>query len=120
MERQVQGKRIPRRDLVRESYTNHAGDRRSLQDQFLSTAVESETECDIYLKNESVRRGRIAAYDNWSVLLYADGKQYLLFKSSIMSIIPATTLVIQTDPYVRGQNRIAESGSHYMYDSGLM
>ncbi len=120
MERPVSSKRIPRRDLNRESYASHSGDKRSLQDQFLTEAIASGVSCDVYLKNESVRHGVISAYDNWSLLLHAEGKQYLIFKSGIMSIIPSEILYIDTDYPLRGTNRVADPPGRYLYGNDLM
>ena len=97
-------------------------EKQSLQDRFLTATIDSEAEVDIYLKNESVRRGQLIAYDNWSVLLYSEGKQYLLFKSAIMSIIPNKNLQLESDrqlPYAH--TRVAEPpGPAYNYVPGYM
>lgn len=88
--------------------------RKSLQDEFLSQCIVQEINVDIFLRNESIRTGRVIDYDNWSVLIETEEKQYLLFKSAIMGIIPQHYLLIENakDP---SYQRVAEEHSAYNF-----
>ncbi|NCC82558.1 MAG: hypothetical protein EOM03_00290 [Clostridia bacterium] len=115
------GRRIPKHEVAKSAYGRSSTERKSLQDQFLLAAIASRLDVDIYLKNESVRRGQIADYDNWSVLLYSEGKQYLLFKSGIMGIIPTGSLVLEGETFPFLPTRVAEADSPgYSYGHGMM
>lgn len=70
----------------------------NLQDRFLQTMVREKVTLDVFMKNESMRRGQILDYDNWTVLLKSDGKYYLLFKSAIMGMIPLSEVMAKKPP----------------------
>ncbi len=101
-----------------------SGASENLQDRFLSAVKDNKTTLDVYLKNESLRRGRILDYDNWTILLYADDKYYLLFKSAIMSIIPLGEVYVkgipkpEKSPAAAYASKIADGGHEpYYYHS---
>lgn len=93
----------------------------SLQDRFLSCVKENKTTLDVYLKNESIRRGKILDYDNWTILLLSDGKYYLLFKSAVMGIIPIENISLrgipepQKSPAAAYAARVADGGHEPYY-----
>lgn len=96
MEQIFRGRTLTR-EAAQENLPKNSGGA-SLQDRFLAGAVRARATLDVYMKNESLRRGRIVDYDNWSILLISDSKQYLLFKSSIMGIIPLAPLRVEGIP----------------------
>lgn len=98
----------------------------ALQDRFMAAMKNEKATLDVYLKNESIRRGRLLDYDNWTILLYADEKYYLLFKSAIMSIIPLQEVMIEgipqpdKSPLPAYAERVADGGHEpYYYHSAL-
>ncbi len=104
------GRRISRADYR----MDHRSDKRkSLQDEFLTQCIMEEIEVDIFLRNESVRAGKVLAYDNWSVLISdSQSKQYLMFKSAIMGIIPKTYVLF--DENLPSQyTKVADTKSTY-------
>lgn len=62
----------------------------SLQARFLRHCIYEQLEVDVYLHNDDVRHGRIAEYDNWSIVLKEADQRYLLFKTGIIAILPGT------------------------------
>ena len=61
---------------------------RSVQDVFLGRCKYQKIPLRVALKNDTVREGRIIAFDNWT-LLFTDGKEkVLIFKSGILSLTP--------------------------------
>lgn len=79
----------------------------SLQDAFFEAAIQGSVEVEIFMKNESVRKGYIAAYDNWCVLVWDGKQQYLVFKSGIMSIRPSENLKSSLNDLYEPNSRFA-------------
>lgn len=105
------GRRL-NKQFVRQRERN-MGLRKSLQDEFLNRLIEEEVQVDLFLRNESVRSGQILAYDNWSVLVLAQDKQYLFFKASIMGIIPERPIEIDLGHREPPYDLVSESSERY-------
>ena len=61
----------------------------NLQDHFLNTARREHTPLTIFLVNGFQIRGLVRGFDNFTVMVDSDGKQQLIYKSAISTIIPA-------------------------------
>ena len=93
------------KDNFRERYRSN--NKISLQDAFFEAAIQGSVEVEIFMKNESVRKGYIVAYDNWCVLVWDGQQQYLVFKSGIMSIRPAENLKSNLTDYYEPNSKFA-------------
>jgi host factor-I protein len=60
-----------------------------LQDAFLNQARKDHTSLTIYLTNGFQLKGVVKSFDNFTVLLDTEGKQQLVYKHAISTIIPA-------------------------------
>lgn len=62
-----------------------------LQDSFLNVSRTKKVPVTIFLTNGFQLRGRITAFDNYVVVMMesTDGKQQLVYKHAISTIIPA-------------------------------
>lgn len=60
----------------------------NLQDVFLNQCRKDHISVTIYLTNGFQFRGMIKGFDNFTVILDSDGKQQLVFKHAISTIIP--------------------------------
>ena len=60
----------------------------NLQDIFLSKARRSEVGVTVFLMNGYQIRGTIAGFDAFTVVLMSEGKQNLIYKHAISTIIP--------------------------------
>ncbi len=60
----------------------------NLQDVFLNQCRKDRISVTIYLTNGFQFRGMIKGFDNFTVILDSDGKQQLVFKHAISTIIP--------------------------------
>ena len=61
----------------------------NLQDQFLNIARRQRISLTIYLTNGFQFKGFVRGFDAFAVILESDGKQNLVYKHAISTIIPA-------------------------------
>lgn len=69
----------------------------SLQEQFLKTVRREKIAVTIFLMNGFQLRGVVTGYDNYAVILFADGKQNMIYKHAISTITPATPIKLGPD-----------------------
>ena len=67
----------------------------NLQDIFLSAARRSETPVTVFLVNGFQMRGEIRGFDNFVVLVDADGKQQMIYKHAISTITPSRPIDVR-------------------------
>ena len=60
----------------------------NLQDVFLNQARKDRIPVTIYLTNGFQFKGMVRGFDNYIVILDCDGKQNLVYKHAISTIIP--------------------------------
>lgn len=65
----------------------------NLQDMFLNTLRKERTEVTIILTNGYQQKGIIKGYDNFVVMLDSDGKQMMIYKHAISTIVPARPVI---------------------------
>ena len=68
----------------------------NLQDMFLNTLRKERSEVTIILTNGYQQKGVIKGYDNYVVMLDSDGKQMMIFKHAISTIVPARPVIFTT------------------------
>lgn len=61
----------------------------NLQDVFLNQVRKDKTSILIYLTNGFQLKGMVRGFDNFTVVLEADGKQQMIYKHAISTIIPS-------------------------------
>ena len=66
----------------------------NLQDIFLLQAKKSGIGTVVFLMNGFQLRGVIRGFDSFVVVLDSDGKQQLIYKHAISTIVPATPLAL--------------------------
>jgi len=59
-----------------------------LQDAFLYALRKDRTPVTIYLVNGFQYRGVVKGFDNFTIVLENDGRQYMLYKHAISSVNP--------------------------------
>ncbi len=64
----------------------------NLQDGFLNQLRKDGVGATIFLVNGFQIRGYIKGFDNFIVLLESDGKQQLIYKHAISTIVPARSI----------------------------
>ncbi|CEP68665.1 Host factor Hfq [Moorella glycerini] len=60
----------------------------NLQDLFLNVLRRDNTPVTIYLINGFQLKGVVRGFDNFTVVLDADGKQQMIYKHAISTIMP--------------------------------
>lgn len=66
----------------------------NFQDVFLNQARKDRIPVTIYLTNGFQFKGMIKGFDNFTVILDCEGKQNLVFKHAISTIIPIKPISI--------------------------
>ena len=70
----------------------------NLQDAFLNQARKDKIPVTIFLTNGYQFKGMVKGFDSYMVILDCDGKQNLVFKHAISTIIPYKTIsILDTD-----------------------
>lgn len=66
----------------------------NLQDVFLNQVRKEKIPVTIYLTNGFQFKGSVKGFDNFTVILESDGKQNLVYKHAISTIIPIKSVSI--------------------------
>ena len=61
----------------------------NLQDAFLNQVRRDKTSLTVFLMNGFQMHGVIRAFDGFTVILDSDGKQQLIYKHAISTIVPS-------------------------------
>ena len=65
---------------------------RNLQEEVLNRARTERAAVTVFLVNGFQMRGTIRSFDSFVVLLETDGKQQIIYKHAISTIVPAKPL----------------------------
>jgi len=69
--------------------------RTSLQDVFLNEARKEKVLVTVFLKNGFQQRGVVSSFDDYTVMLTFEGKQYLIYKHAISTVVPQRSVMAQ-------------------------
>lgn len=69
----------------------------NLQDVFLNEARKEKVPLTVFLTNGFQQRGTITAFDGYTIMLFFEGKQYLIYKHAISTIIPQKNIAVSHD-----------------------
>ena len=69
----------------------------NLQDVFMNQLRKERQQCTVFLVNGFQIRGVITGFDNFTVLIDSDGKQQLIYKHAISTIVPARSIKISPE-----------------------
>ena len=64
----------------------------NLQDNMLNQARKESLQVTIFLVNGFQLRGIIRSFDNFTILLEVEGKQQLIYKHAVSTVIPARNI----------------------------
>jgi len=67
-----------------------------LQDTFLNAARQEKVMLTVFLVNGFQLKGTIAGFDNFTVVFYAEGKQQLIYKHAISTIVPHKSISLES------------------------
>ena len=69
----------------------------NLQDAFLNQVRRDKTNLTVFLMNGFQMHGIIRGYDGFTVVLDSDGRQQLIYKHAISTIIPPRPVELGSD-----------------------
>lgn len=64
----------------------------NFQDVFLNRARKDNVQITLFLINGYQIKGLVKGFDNYTILLDSEGKQQLIYKHAISTIIPAVNI----------------------------
>ena len=67
----------------------------NLQEIFLTRARKQAVSVTVFLVNGFQLRGTVTGFDNFTVVLDSDGKQQVIYKHAISTIVPQHALSLQ-------------------------
>lgn len=68
---------------------------KTLQDNFLNQARKDHIALTVFLVNGFQIKGVITGFDNFIVMLDSEGKQQMIYKHAISTIVPARAIKLQ-------------------------
>jgi host factor-I protein len=68
----------------------------NIQDTFLNQARKDHIMLTIFLVNGFQFKGMVKSFDNFTVVLDVDGRQRLVYKHAISTIVPDKTIELYT------------------------
>ncbi len=69
----------------------------NLQDVFLNSVRRDRTTIVLYLVNGFQIKGQVKGFDNYTVVIDSDGKQQLVYKHAISTIMPFVPVRFNTE-----------------------
>ena len=69
----------------------------NLQDLFLLSARRERMSVTVFLVNGFQMRGVVTGFDSFVVMLESDGKQQMLYKHAISTIVPLRTISLHEE-----------------------
>lgn len=69
----------------------------NVQDIILNTARADKLFMTIFLTNGYQIKGKIAAFDNFVILVISEDKQHMIYKHAVSTIIPSKILEIRSN-----------------------
>ena len=67
----------------------------NLQEIFLTRARKQNSSVTVFLVNGFQLRGTVTGFDNFTVVLDSDGKQQVIYKHAISTIVPQYAISLQ-------------------------
>ena len=67
----------------------------SLQEQFLTGAEQDGRGVTVFLMNGYQLKGKLACHDTFAVVLMTEGKQQMIYKHAISTIVPERPIEIE-------------------------
>lgn len=69
----------------------------NLQDMFLNQARKEKLAVTMFLMNGFQLRGVIRGFDGFTVILDSEGKQQMIYKHAISTVVPVKPIPLGTD-----------------------
>ncbi len=69
----------------------------NIQDTFLNQVRKDKIPVIVYLINGFQIRGHVKAFDNFTIVVEADGKQQMIYKHAISTFVPLRTVSLSQE-----------------------
>ena len=69
----------------------------NLQDLFLNQARRERSQITMFLMNGFQLHGIVRGFDNFTVVLDSDGRQQLIYKHAISTVVPSRPVALDED-----------------------
>ena len=69
----------------------------NLQDLFLNQARRERSQITMFLMNGFQLHGIVRGFDNFTVVLESDGKQQLIYKHAISTVVPPKAIPLDAE-----------------------
>lgn len=69
----------------------------NLQDLFLNQARRDRSQITMFLMNGFQLHGIVRGFDNFTVVLESDGKQQLIYKHAISTVVPPRPVSLEAE-----------------------
>ncbi|NLI69457.1 MAG: RNA chaperone Hfq [Firmicutes bacterium] len=76
----------------------------NLQDTFLNQVRRENIPMTFFLINGYQIKGTVRSFDNFTIMLEVDGRQQLIYKHAISTIIPARNISLKVEGGQPGEN----------------
>lgn len=67
----------------------------NVQDVFLNALRVQKMPVTVFMMNGFQQKGTVVSYDGYTILLSNEGKQYLLYKHAVSTIVPFKNISLQ-------------------------
>ncbi|MBE7052820.1 MAG: RNA chaperone Hfq [Ruminococcaceae bacterium] len=69
----------------------------NLQDLYLNAVRKEKIDVTVFLTNGFQIRGQVKSFDSYTILLESDGKEQLIFKHAVSTVVPRRSVNINND-----------------------
>lgn len=80
----------------------------NLQDTFLNQARKENMLTTVFLVNGYQIKGIVRSFDNFTILLEVEGKQQLVYKHAVSTIIPVRNINLRTAEEEKNAEAVSE------------
>ncbi|WP_061994744.1 RNA chaperone Hfq [Clostridium sp. ATCC 25772] len=84
----------------------------NLQDIFLNGARKNRIPVTIHLTNGFQIKGNVNGFDSFTVVLFSEGKQMLIYKHAISTITPAKAILFNNSNNNNNNNNEVKESQH--------
>ena len=70
---------------------------KNIQDSLLNNVRKENVPVTLFLTNGFQIRGNVKSFDNYVIIVESEGKQQMIYKHAISTIVPARTVELSSD-----------------------
>ena len=70
---------------------------KNIQDSLLNTVRKENIQVTLFLTNGFQIRGNVKGFDNYVIIVESEGKQQMIYKHAVSTIVPARMVSLSSD-----------------------